>query len=84
MDSILSFVASLGLGTPLNRAVAFGALGFGLQFFIKPSVSYSNVGGKSVPKQLALFSGGSSGAPTTYLPWYLWPVLFALFGAVFL
>ena len=81
MESVLSFLASIGLGSPLGRSVAMGATGFATQYFIKPSISYTTVGNKTVPKQFALTSSGNA---TTYFPWFFWPILFALVGGIFL
>ena len=82
-----SFVM-LGLETPVSRALAFGAVGFAFQYIAKPGISYVNVpgkgGNKCVAKQFSLLAGKDSGAPTTYMPWYFWPLLLAIIGGIFL
>lgn len=92
-QSILSLIGStlvsLGLASQLSRTLAFGSIGFGVQYALKPGVSYVSIQGKdgkktTVAKQFALLSSKDSTAPTTYMPWYFWPLLFALFGAFFL
>lgn len=84
MESLFDAMAAFGLGTPLARAITFGAVGFGTQLFIKPSISYTTVGKSSVPKQFSLTAKSDSKAPTTLFPWFLWPVLFAVVGGLFI
>ena len=83
MESILGLIAGIGLASPFSRAVAFGAAGFGTQLFIKPSISYTTVGNKTVAKPFALTSKSKT-ATTTYFPWFFWPILFAVVGGLFI
>lgn len=81
-----SFVA-VGLDTPLARALAFGSIGFATQFFLRPGISYVTVptkkGNKTIAKQFTLLAKGEN-VPTTYFPWYFWPLLLAIIGGIFL
>lgn len=91
-DSIGGLIATsfvtVGLDTPLSRALAFGTVGFAYQYLLRPSVSYVKVDTKSgsqcVAKQFALFSSKESSVPTTYIPWYFWPLILAIIGGLFL
>lgn len=86
--AIGSTFLTLGLQTPISRALAFGTVGFAYQYLLRPSLSYSKVETKSgsqyVAKEFALFSSKESPVPKTYFPWYFWPVLLALIGGLFL
>ena len=86
-DAFANIMVSLGLGSPLSRALAFGSIGFTYQFAFRPSISYANVktktGQKSVAKQFSLLATKDSG-PTTYFPWFAWPLSFAVVGGLFL
>jgi len=91
-DSIFGTVGAslvaLGLESPLSRALAFGTVGFAFQYLARPGISYVNVptkeGNKCISKQFSLLADKNSNVPTTHMPWYLWPLLFALIGGVFL
>lgn len=82
-----SFV-TLGLESPTSRALAFGTVGFAFQYFVRPGISYVNIptkeGTKCISKQFSLLADKNSNVPTTFMPWYLWPLLFALIGGIFL
>lgn len=84
MDSIVNFIVGIGLGSPAARAVAGGAAGFATQYLAKPSISYTTVGKTSVPKSFALTSSSTSKTPTTYFPWFMWPILFAVVAGIFI
>jgi len=84
MQSIMDLVVGVGLGTPINRSVVFAAIGFAVQLFIKPSISYAKVGNKSIAKPFKLTASPTSKIPTTLFPWYFWPLLFAAIGGLFL
>lgn len=84
MDSLSSFVAGIGLGTPTNRAAVGAAIGFAIQLFIKPSISYITVGNKSVPRPFKLTAKADSKVPPTLFPWYFWPISFAIIMGLFL
>lgn len=88
INTFLGLLADVGLGNPLSRAVTFGSAGFAVQYFVKPSISYANIetksGTKSVPKEFALTSKSNSPAMQTWLPWYLWPAIFAIVGGLFI
>ncbi len=79
---------TLGLESPTSRAMAFGTVGFAFQYFVRPGISYVNVptkeGNKCISKQFSLLADKNSSAPTTYMPWYLWPLIFAIIGGLFL
>jgi len=87
LGGILDMLADLGLGNPLSRAITGGCVGFGLQYFIKPSISYTTIaskgGNKQIAKEFALNSK-SSPSMTTWFPWYMWPVTFALVLSLFI
>jgi hypothetical protein len=92
LSSIFNFLGSslvtLGLGSQLSRALALGTIGFGVQYAFRPGISYVSVKGKNgkttpVSKQFVLLNKDPK-APTTYMPWYFWPLLFAIIGAFFL
>ena len=90
-DSLAGIIGTtfvtLGLESPTSRAMAFGTVGFAFQYLARPSISYVNVptkeGNKCISKQFALLATEDSG-PTTYFPWYLWPLLFAIVGGLFM
>lgn len=88
LDTFFGLMADVGLGNPLSRAVTFGSIGFATQYFVKPSISYNNIetktGTKSIPKEFVLTSQNKSPAATTWMPWYLWPAIFALIGGLFI
>lgn len=88
VDTFLGLLADVGLGNPLSRAVTFGSVGFAVQYFARPSISYASIesktGTKSVAKEFALTSKSASPAMQTWLPWYLWPAIFALVGGLFI
>lgn len=87
LGSILDSLVDLGLGTPFSRAVVGGCVGFGIQYFIKPSISYTSIsskgGNKQIAKEFALTSKASP-AMTTWFPWYMWPVTLALVLSLFI
>jgi hypothetical protein len=87
LDTFLSLLSDVGMGNPLSRAISLGCIGFGLQYFVRPSISYTNIssknGGKSVPKEFALTSKASP-TMTTWFPWYMWPTSFAIIGGLFI
>lgn len=82
MQSLTNFVVGIGLGTPINRSAVFAAVGFALQLFIKPSISYVTVGNKSIAKPFKLTASPTNKIPTTLFPWYFWPILFAMIGGL--
>lgn len=86
-DTFLGLLSDVGLGNPLSRAVTLGSLGFGFQFFVKPSISYTSIqsksGNKQIAKEFALTSKASP-AMTTWFPWYMWPAVFAIVGGLFI
>ena len=85
--SLFELLADIGLGHPASRAVAFGAAGFGAQYLLKPSVSYvqmpagKNGQSRAVAKD---FKATSSSPSATWFPWYMWPVVFAIIGGLFI
>lgn len=87
IEAFFNALAAIGLGHPLTRTVAFGAAGFGVQYLLKPSISYVTVpagrGGasKAVAKD---FAATSSSSQTTWFPWFFWPILFAVVGGLFI
>lgn len=85
LRTFLGLMADVGLGNPLSRAVSFGCIGFALQYFMKPSISYANVSdGKSIPKQFTLTAKNVNPSMTTIFPWYMWPVSLAILGGLFI
>lgn len=87
INSFLDVFDDIGLGNPISRAVSFACIGFGVQYFAKPSISYAKISGKGgdkfVAKEFALTSKAS--APmTTWFPWYSLPVIFAIVGGLFI
>lgn len=88
IDTVGSTLVAIGLESPLSRGMALGTIGFGYQFLMRPGISYVTVENKEgnrtcVSKKFALLPGESS-IPTTYMPWYMWPLLFALIGVLFI
>lgn len=85
--SIMDTMASIGLGNPISRSVSLACIGFGAQYFIKPSISYARVpskgGDKFIAKEFAPTSK-ASGAMTTWFPWYMFPVVLAVIGGLFI
>lgn len=70
----------IGLGTPLNRALFGGMLGFGTQLFFKPSISYvASSSGKYIAKPF-YFSDKENG---TFVPWWSWPIVSSLLFSLF-
>ena len=89
INELFNMMTSLGLGSPISRAVSFGCVGFGFQYFMKPGISYIKVGGKNgtvryVPKEFIFTSNNKNPEAKTYLPWYSWPGLFAFIGGFIL
>ena len=90
LNSILNAAAAVGLGHPVSRAIAFASVGFGLQYLIKPGISYGTIknkngaGNTTYSKEFILTSSAKSPQAKTWFPWYLWPVLFAIIGGLFL
>ena len=86
--AIGSTFVSLGLESPTSRALAFGTVGFSFQYLARPSISYKKVGtkdgAKSIAKPFTLLATKDSPVETTYMPWYFWPLLFAIIGGLFL
>ena len=85
IEAYKNIMEDIGLAHPLARATFFGSIGFAIQYFIKPSISYASIkvkggGNKSAAKEFKLTSKANP-PMTTYFPWYLWPAAFALFGA---
>lgn len=87
VDSFLYLSDTFGLNTPITRAIAFSSVGFGIQYFLRPSISYVNVstksGNKPVAKEFRLTSKAAP-AMTTWVTWYMWPALFAILGGLFI
>lgn len=88
LDTFLGLLSDVGMGNPLSRSISLGCIGFGLQYFVRPSISYANIStkkgeGKSVAKEFALTSKASP-TMTTWFPWYMWPTIFAIIGGLFI
>lgn len=88
LNAVGTSLYGLGLDTPMSRALGFGTVGFAFQFLLRPSVSYVTVdseeGKKYIAKPCTLLAPKNSEIPTTYMVWYAWPLIFAIFGAFFL
>ena len=87
LNTFAMLLADVGMGNPISRAVTLGCVGFGVQFFLKPSISYTTVAGKGGNKQIAkdfAFTSKASPAMTTWFPWYMWPASFAIIGGLFI
>lgn len=87
INTFVGLLADVGMGNPLSRAVSLGSIGFGLQYFMKPSISYTTISSKTGSKQIAkefALTSKSSPAMTTWFPWYMWPALFAIVGGLFI
>jgi len=88
--AVWDYLFQIGLGTPLARAVTFGALGL-LPIFFQTRLSYYPTGGEGA-HQIWLakkFSLLTTDAETpreqqTYIHFIFWPILFAIFGGLFL
>lgn len=92
LDSVAGLIGgtfvTLGLESPTSRALAFGTVGFAFQFLVRPKISYVNLptkeGSTCISKPFTLLASKDSNVPSTYFPWYLWPVVFALIGGLFI
>lgn len=89
MGTILDTMSLIGLGNPVSRAVSFGCVGFGLQYFMRPGISYGTVSGRdgkptTYEKEFYLTSSSKNDAVKTWMPWYMWPVILALIGGLFI
>lgn len=88
LEYILDMMSMVGLGHPVSRAVSFACIGFALQYFMKPKISYVNIAkdGKgnvaSVPKEFYLTSTSTNAAAKTWFPWYMWPAAGGLIGGL--
>jgi hypothetical protein len=82
MEALFGLLAKFGLGNPATRAVVGGAAGFAGQYFIQPSISYTTVGKTKVARPFALTAGNSK-TPSTFFPWFVWPLAFALVFGLF-
>lgn len=87
IDGFIEASTFLGLNTPLTRTVTFSCVGFGIQYFLRPSLSYTSIqtkgGTKSVAKEFRLTSKAPP-ASTTWFPWYFWPAVLGIIGGLFL
>lgn len=72
-------LASLGMGTPAARFVAFSAIGMVFVWAIRPSIAFDASGN---PKPLTLLAQPQE--DSTPLPWYFLGLLPGAIGAVFL
>jgi hypothetical protein len=84
MDYLSAFAVNVGLGTPSNRGLIGAAIGFAVQLFIKPSISYITIGNKSIARPFKPIAPPNSKVPPTLFPWYFWPISFAIIGGLFL
>ena len=86
---LIDFMVTLGLGHPMSRAISFACVGFALQYFLKPKISYVSVAKDakgnttSVPKEFILTSTNQAQNLKTWFPWYMWPATGALIGGLF-
>lgn len=71
-------MATVGLGTPVNRSLIFGAVGLAVETMVKPSVSYKENG---VARPFAFTNPQNEDA--TYLPPGSLAVILAVIGGVF-
>lgn len=73
----VDLMMAMGLGNIITRTITLGGIGFAFQYFIKPSISYTNVstkgGNRSIAKEFA-FTSKAAAPMTTYFPWYFWPL----------
>jgi hypothetical protein len=89
---IVDFLAFIGLGHPIARAVSLASIGFAFQYFVQPGVSYLNVPAAnnktgralSIPKEFYFTSKSENANMKTWMPWYMWPTLGALLGGFFI
>ena len=56
-DVYINAMIGLGLGNMFSRTITLGGLGFALQYFIKPSISYTKVSTKSGEKSIGFVIG---------------------------
>lgn len=89
LGTVGSTLVTLGLDSEISRAMAFGSIGFLSQYLFRPSISYVKLEGKegkpiAVARPFTLLSKGNENVPSTYFPWYFFPFVLALIGAVFL
>ena len=75
IEKTLSFI---GLGGFPARFFFGSAVGFGVQLFLTPSISYDKEG---YARPFALFSDDPN---STFFPWYIWPLLSGLMLVLFI
>lgn len=78
MSAITSALTAVGLGTYSGRFIFASVAGFGLQFALKPSLSYTREGKM---KPFALLSKDKD---STWMPWWSWSLLPGLFAVLFI
>jgi hypothetical protein len=71
MSAIVNILVSLGLGSPISRAMVGAAIGFAYQSIIRPSISYYD---ENTPRPFILLMDGQNYEEGTYMPWWGWPV----------
>ena len=87
-EYLFEYLAQIGLGTAVNRAIAFGAAGI-LPIVFQTRISYYPTGEESNVKKKKKFALLTTDAETpkeqqTYIHFSMWPILFALFGGLIL
>lgn len=85
MESFAYYLSMVGLGNPWSRALFGAAIGF-IPVVLKSGICYNEVSeGIYKPKQFSLLATSEiPDSEKTAFPWFIFPVLGALFLALFL
>lgn len=85
MESVMNLLVKLGLGSPITRGI-FGASLFTVPLLFHTPISYVKVQeGTYIPKVWALTAPKDTPPEhTTYVPWFLFPILGAMLFGLFL
>lgn len=90
MSAIWGYLAQIGLGSPLSRALTFAGIGL-IPIIAQTRISYYPTGAEGgntiwLAKKFALFTTNTETPPEqqTYMHFIMWPILFAIIGGLFL
>lgn len=88
---LTSLITSLGLGTPLGRGTIFAILTGSFIYIMEPNFAFMQVQDPedeenifSISKPFAFFASDEEKPFSTYLPWYVYPVIAFIIGSVFI
>lgn len=85
MEALMNFMVKVGLGSPITRGI-FGASLFSIPLVLHTPLAYHKVSeGIYIPKQFRLTASADTPPEhTTYIPWFLFPILGAVIFGLFL